>query len=266
MPSWSFTDTFLVPRSPVTWDSTREWAPSFAAVVHAASAQLHATLAEWDEKLAALGGDPARQDWSSFRPLRRSREEDWSDWLAYLLQVTRTGRFAARLLGGVEDVERWRVRSVDREVVAEGYRADLVVRFTNGDAAHVEVKIGDRSLAKTVDTGRALRRVERKTSFRDDYLLLPESDLALWDEEKNGIEGADAIQVRTWTDVARALRRSLVEEGELMTWRAWAFAFLGAVEQHLLGFEPISTQNETGHRRPSPMVLRRLELLRQAST
>jgi len=56
-------------------------------------------IEKWDSELAEFGNDPTRTDWSRFRPLRLSREEDWSDWLAYLIERSDKGVFAQSLLG-----------------------------------------------------------------------------------------------------------------------------------------------------------------------
>ena len=40
----------------------------------------------------------------------------------------------------------------------------------------------------------------------------------------------------TWEHVALSLRRSLLYPEETLAWKAWAYAYLGAVEQTLLGY------------------------------
>jgi hypothetical protein len=263
-PKWPTPHGWRAPADALSWDAALKWAPFFSAAVEVASAQLHEELTRWDELLSKFGGDPSRHDWLAFRPLRLSREEDWSDWLAHLLLHARTGRFPARLFGeGVAQAAHWRIAKVEREVVAGGFRADLVVYFDDGRAAHIEVKVGDRSLEKTLGTGRALRHANPETAFCRDFLLLPEADVALWHKQKGG---ADEIEILTWHNVARALRRSLLEEddgeNELVTWQAWAIAFLGAVEQRLLGFERIETASR--RREPSSVDVLRLEFMKEA--
>ena len=121
MPSWSATESWRAPRRPLGWNASEQWSGSFKAMVVAAGRRLDACLREWDRELADIGGDPSREDWGSFRPLRLSREEDWSDWLAHLLESSQSGRFPARLFAGdVRHAEHWRVSKVDREVSAQG--------------------------------------------------------------------------------------------------------------------------------------------------
>lgn len=245
------------------WAGVVGWAPAFARLVVASSRAVEAVLEQWDARLLELGGDPAREDWSTFRPLRLSREEDWSDWLGHLLERSRSGRFSARLLGGsVADSRHWAVLRAEREVSAEGYRADLVVHFDGGEWAHVEVKVGDLSLAKTTETGAALRR-RISGRPRGDYLLLPEEDVPAWEADRRDLGDAGArVRVLTWRDVARALRYEVQDRGaESVSWRVWALTYAGAVEQMLLGFAPVPHPAGTASAPPSATDLARLEFL-----
>lgn len=245
MPSWSATDGWRVPRRARGWGASDAWAQSFKSAMAAAGEQLDECLRAWDERLTDIDGDPSRVDWTNFRPLRLSREEDWSDWLAHLVLTAGSGRFAARLLTGeARDVERWRVLEVDREVsTPAGYRADIVFRFREGSWAHVEVKIGDLDLEKTFSTTDALRGVEQG-ELRGEYVLILASDVGYWNAVKSKIGGrADAIGTITWNDVAAALRAELLERDESTRWRVWAATFLGAIEQRLLGYQCVGTDD-----------------------
>jgi hypothetical protein len=242
-PTWPLRGVWIAPLETASWESAVEWRGYFNAIERAAAAQLQERLAVWDQKLEAFGGDPSRWDWSVFRPLRLSREEDWSDWLAHLLQNSRTGRFSARLFGGDRAAEaEWRVASADREIVADTYRADLLIRFEDQSAIHVEVKVGDLALAKMVPTGIALRKKRADVTFRGkDFILLPRPHLSVWEHlcSDHGAQEALAVETITWESVAVALRRSVLDEKETLTWRALAIVFVGAVEQRLLGFPQI---------------------------
>src|SRR5690606_34208801 len=93
-------------------------------------------------------------DWSHFRPLRVDREEDWSDWLQHFIATSEHGHFARFALPrcGFGEASAWARPEVTREDATESRRADLVVRWRNGQRCHVEVKVGDQHLSKTVDT------------------------------------------------------------------------------------------------------------------
>jgi len=263
LPSWSKLVGWRAPPNRVGWNAAALWAPAFDRVVFAGATRLAQTIERWDARLADVGGDPAREDWSSFRPLRLSREEDWSDWLGHLLERSRSGRFPARLFAcAVDEADRWKVARAEREVSVESCRADLVVRFRDEEWAHVEVKVGDLSLAKTLATAQALAR-HVAGRRRDDFLLLPEVDVPSWEAERKnlGEEGAK-IQVLTWHDVTRALRESAIEpQAEPICWRVWALTFLGAVEQHLLDFPPVPRDVHDARYRPSMRDLARLGFL-----
>lgn len=264
MPSWRSTESWRTPRRRVGWSAADEWSRSFKDVVTAAGQRLDRCLLAWDRELDDIGGDPSREDWALFRPLRLSREEDWSNWLGHLLASSRTGRFPARLFGGdARHAQEWRVRSAEREKPAESYRADLVVKFFDGRWVHVEVKIGDLDLAKTPGTTLALRGVI-EGGFKG-YLLLPAADVSEWADVKKGLDGADTITVLTWHDVVKSLRASVRErDAEDLRWRVWAATFLGAVEQRLLGFPQAGRHDiELGNYRPQGVDVERVRLLEE---
>jgi len=203
---------------------------------------LRAAIAVWADRLADLGGEPVCQDWSRFRPLRLSREEDWSDWLAYLFETSSTGILAARLFGSAE--AKCRGPRVEREVPMEGSRLDLQIHWSDGTYTHIEVKVGDLSLAKTVPTALAHRKLVEPAQC-DDFLLLPREDCAEWDRVY-AENSAVPIKTITWHDVAFAIRCSLASPvQEPVVWRAWAVAYLGAVHRRLL-LHPRIDLNHTG--------------------
>jgi hypothetical protein len=219
-------------------------------------ARVQEWLIEGDAQLAELGGDPLRDAWYSFRPLRLSREEDWSDWLAHLIQTSRTGIFWSTVLRNkVSGAALASPRVVNREwALPGGYRADLGIELQAGDSwMHVEVKIGDDDLKKTVGTGEAMRSRVHPSAVHD-VLLLPGDDKPLWnaviEEFAKSDDGAGrttslagAVTVIDWHDVARGLRSALCHSGETLCWRVLARVFCGAVEQSLLGLPRIPTES-----------------------
>ena len=73
------------------------------AIVLRPGSRAESVLAMSIRLLAQFGGDPTHQNWEALRPLRlrsQGREEDWSDWLAYLIQSSDTGTFSCILFGG----------------------------------------------------------------------------------------------------------------------------------------------------------------------
>lgn len=230
---------------PEAWIAVGELVEAHDRALQSAEVEYHALLAEWDSRLVDLGRDPTHTPWSNFRPLRVSREEDWSDWLGFLLETSETGVTAGRLFGAVGDsLLAWaRPRTVWREPAHDGYRADLVIEWRSGLYDHVEVKVGDPHLEKTHATGAAMRSrfAVPPSEWRDSILLL-DDQLGAWAAAVSASTGEPPVAVMTWVDVGAALRRGLIAE-ESSTWRAWAYAFVGAIEEVLLGFRPRGTKS-----------------------
>lgn len=240
--AWSVFDGFRHPVGTPTrsWAGVAEWTSLLEVQLGTEREALSRLRKRWDNLLADLGGDPSAHDWISFRPLRRDREEDWSDWLAQLIQDSKTGRFAWALLGKLER-RTWPSDYVEpvvhREVSHEGCRADLVIMWTDATYTHIEVKVGDQALAKTLDTARKMESRFGPARPRSDAVLLLPGQSEAWGQECNRQpEMRKRVNELTWIHVACALRDALRHgEDESIRWRVWAHAFCGAVEQDLLG-------------------------------
>jgi hypothetical protein len=231
--SWAFLEGWELPPGDVpSWDALdalRDEAVLAAGAQHYA---LGAELARWDGLLREIGGEPAFRDWRRFRPLRLSREEDWSDWLGHLVETSRHGFLASEL----RSRSKARAKQVDREVpTVEGFRADLIVHWHDGGASHIEVKVGDNSFAKTFGTAAALRKKFPDVSGWSDHILLParQSDAWLLAAPSRQVH-EPMVDVLTWESVAVAIRSALVAKQEPLDWRVWGAAFIGAIEQTLL--------------------------------
>jgi hypothetical protein len=246
-----------------SWDVVDELRRDAAEAGSEQESALNEMLARWHTRLDSIGGEPTYSDWSAFRPLRLTREEDWSDWLAHLVATSKHGFLADMLL----DDGSARAKLVDREVTTvEGPRADLVIAWLDGRRSHIEVKIGDLAFEKTYDTATAL---QKKYGVGDgggwsDHILLPPADVAQWELERMG---RDSVKVMTWSDVAVSLRQALWAGLESVAWRVWAASFVGATEQTRLGL-PLRSPD-----RSAPLQLARilsagphLDLLKKAVT
>ena len=74
------------------WDSTyRKWLETYKVYLKEIEDEYSRMLKLSNRALKAFGGDPSSTDWSNFRPLRLSREEDWADWLMHLIEQSGTG-------------------------------------------------------------------------------------------------------------------------------------------------------------------------------
>lgn len=262
--AWACFDNWRFHGRAESWNGTTILALALAHVLATQQGRLVGLLRDWDLRLREIGGEPSCRDWTSFRPLRLSREEDWSDWLAHLLETSASGRFAARLLGrspsALANSEHWKIASAKREVVAAEHRADILVHFRDDSRCHVEVKIWDLALAKIVPTAKALRVVHGGT-FRNDFLLIPKQHRRYWDE-LTAASSSDLsyIQAITWHDVVLALRSSVLETAEGVDWRVWSAAYIGAIEQRILGFRPWG-RDETARKNVGLETLDRIDLL-----
>lgn len=240
-----------------SFDRLTGWLAQWHALLDADLLLLEAEQRLWNERLDHLGGDPATLNLSAFRPLRLSREEDWSDWLAHLLESSKTGRLAASLFRG------GRTSSVHREVSLDGgsRRADLLLHWGDSTATHLEVKVGDESFEKTFETAEHVESENPKLTWRHLVLLLPRQADA-W-KQTAGVR--TIVGVLTWEHVVIGLRRELWESAEAASWRVWALTFCAAIEQTLLGLPHLS--NEGSARPYSGTVTnmaRRLPILQRA--
>ena len=193
---------------------------------------------KWDKKLKSYGGEPSNFNWDSFRPLRLTREEDWTDWLIHLISESQTGYFSSHLfcIENTTENDYSRPCYIDREVSYKGRRADIIIKWNNCIYSHVEIKIGDENLVKTYDTAELMRSYYNipKNKWHD-FIIILESQVEDWvniDNSKNC-----PIQYLTWNDVAIMLRKSILISNEPLSWKVWAYSFLGAIEQKLLYFK-----------------------------
>ncbi|MFC1579163.1 hypothetical protein ACFL3Y_02115 [Pseudomonadota bacterium] len=195
-------------------------------------------LSKWNRRLIRLGGDPTYFDWRNFRPLRLTREEDWSDWLSFLIEKSEGGVLSHFLFGQTDEppIRYARPNRVLREVSHGGHRADLIVEWADGTVSNVEIKIGDRNLAKTFVTAREMRSLFRKdqNEWRN-FILILQDQIPAWETLYHHVSNEPDIKMLTWEDVCIGLRRGITTN-ESLSWQAWCYAFLGATEQHLVKY------------------------------
>ena len=179
-------------------------------------------------------------DWDEFRPLRTQREEDWSDWLAWLLKTSQTGILAHTLFG--EQVgfqpDALALPMAEREKTLVDRRADIVITWRAKGMTHIEVKIDDKDFAKTYETARELR--EKNPGEWCDFILIPERSKPAWLEVEQVCSLTESIKIMPilWDDVVRGLRRSLWARKESVLWCAWAWTFCSVIEKKVLRLNP----------------------------
>ncbi len=238
--SWNIFDSWNYKNNPQKvkyhWEYFDELIPFHNAIIEKQYEHFFPLLDKWNSILKDLGKDPTLQNWNKFRPLRLSREEDWVDWLAFLIDTSTTGTFAQELLQ-IKGVRNYKnPDKVLREDISKGYRADLIIQWKNKNYTHLEVKVGDPNLKKTFPTSEVFRQkyMVKKGSWTN-FILLLSNQLPEWDylvETKDSDTIVDSI---TWEDVCISLRRALLSK-ESTIWKVWAYTYLGAVEQLLIGY------------------------------
>jgi hypothetical protein len=176
--------------------------------------------------------DPIEMDFGLHRWLEGDREEAYSDWLAWIVGQLRTPERIIKLLLG-EDSTTLMPKCkgelvVRRENSRNGMectrRTDLEIIFGNQNAIVVEVKMID---AGDVDP-KQLRDLVNYTPEFAHHLLLAPSGGAKTDLGK--------FKLLLWQDLCIRLRQIVPElSSENITAAAMTLAFVGAVEQNLLG-------------------------------
>jgi len=68
-----------------------------------------------------------------------------------------------------------------------------------------------------------------------DFIILLDSQVEEWVNIDN--REKYPIQYLIWNDVAIILRKSILISTETLSWKVWAYSFLGAIEQKLLNFK-----------------------------
>jgi len=180
--------------------------------------------------------DPLLVDLGTHRWLKGSREEAYSDWLAWVLEQVGSVGDIQRIFGideerPVDSAQPQVIRERPLEEGHEGHtgRMDILVECGNNLVIAVEVKIcaaEDADTEKQEGYRRALRKCAGRSVRR--ILLVTKAE----EDPYHGFE------VRLWREVCLQLRRAIcpIRERRGLTAAAMVLAFAGAVEQNLLGF------------------------------
>jgi hypothetical protein len=206
------------------------WAP-VEAMVNAAEeygrsceGRLRELAGKYQELVAPLG-DPL---WVRMSWLERSHEPAYSRWLAWVLEQLGSPERVWRVLGVCEPPDQGAPISIKAECQASREdRLDIVVFSGAKQAVVVEVKLGYPQPDDLQFQLRRYRRWIRKWSAKGVVIVA--------DAEQESYEG---FAVRRWAEICVALRRVMLEvaQGKLRVVAAMMLAFVGAVEQNLLGF------------------------------
>lgn len=221
-----------VPRWHAAWELFR----SFELMSRAEGQRLTQLLKASRQRFYPLS-DPLDVQFHLHRQLSASREEVYSNWLQWVLQQVRDPGPIGRILGSARpdgfansqepisiDREEW----VERGHVDQTGKLDLVVRQGNQILAVVEVKTREYS-AEDLKKHKGYRDSLASTSPGAELIFLaverPEFDLG-------------GFRFVSWADVCIALRIAAAQmlAPEQILGTSLILAFVGAVEQNLLGF------------------------------
>jgi len=226
---WRIFDGLIIKAEPLRnyeWPSRDDqWLKAYDAFTSELQNDYNQHLKYFNKSLKILGGDPSLNDWKKFRPLRLSREEDWADWLMHLMEHSETGLLSALILNSYTELASFiKPRATYRELTDKSrkFRADMILCWRNDRWTHIEVKIGDGHLKKTYPTSRIFReQFEKKKEQWSNYILLLDNQVFDWEVVVENSESEEKVSFITWTDVAIALRKSLLND-ENLTWKVWA--------------------------------------------
>jgi hypothetical protein len=201
--------------------------------------QLQSLLTRSNELLRPLA-DPLTADYGAHRWLAAGREEAYSDWLEWVIRQVRTPKSIFRILG-IESREALADCSdapltVGRELpVPHGHpdregRLDLWIRVEGKAVLVVEVKKWDADRADTAKQAGYWKWLSAQGEhYKYAILLAGEGSEEIYD---------GSFRFLSWSSLCAGLRRhapQLCAEGKVIA-AAMILAFVGAVEQNLLGF------------------------------
>jgi hypothetical protein len=194
-----------------------------------AEQELESLICESNQHLHPLD-EPFATNYQLHRWLIGSREEVYSDWLAWILDQLGSAADVFRLFGAEppEQAEQWSSGSAERERPIPNGRLDIVERWPGRALLVVEVKLSSEESALTNQQERYRRWMARWPEPHTRAVLL------VVDSEEGQSEGR--FDRCGWREVCLALRRAAVQKaatGQIVH-AALMLAFAGAVEQNLL--------------------------------
>jgi len=236
-PSWAFLKRFNVRHVDRNrWGSVNRMKEKARAALGPTMRRYDVSIKQWETRLGSLAID---YDLKCFRPLRTTREEDWSDWLAWLLKTSTTGVLAEVLFGlhigrGAAALKLPEEKRED-PTEDQSRRVDIVLKWKKTKlAVDVEVKVEDRQIDKTYETARKIADKYKQYSWQH-FILLSDDLAPAWSDHESNRANKDFIHRILWRDVVRGLRYALWQKKESLMWRVWALTFCRAIEEKLLG-------------------------------
>jgi hypothetical protein len=181
--------------------------------------------------------DPLVEDFGAHRWLRADREETYSDWLAWIFSRLGTAERILAVLGEDLSGGPWGQleASVAREYPVEaGHidqtgRVDIHLEFQNAAVIWIEVKL---TSAEDAD-------MKKNAGYRRSQEARHEADKRRFSIALSGSQhDYDGFEFRSWRTICVGLRRAALDlrRDDAINTAAMTLAFVGAVEQNVLGF------------------------------
>jgi hypothetical protein len=249
--SWAFLKSFNVRHTDrdQPWDSIHRMKAKARGVLEPTEKRYKHSKQQWDQKLISLTGNSSIIDLDHFRPLHLRREEDWSDWLVWLLETSTTGVLPNALFGSCMNCGAAALKSP--KTIREDWtddrsrRVDIVLVWKE-QAIDIEVKIEDTQLEKTGETAEKIEKKYAEYSWHH-FILLSDDLVPVWNSTTSHHNTTAIIHEILWRDVVRGLRRCLWQARESPLWRAWAWLFCRAIEHKLMRLtDPESSRSDIG--------------------
>jgi hypothetical protein len=195
------------------------------------------TLLERSHSLLHPLDDPLLEDFGAHRWLDTDREEAYSDWLAWILSKLRTPERILAVFGEKLDPGAWgpvearvgREYSVEAGHVDRTGRVDIHIEFPPVALIWIELKLTSAEDADMVkNTGYSASQDTRPEEFKRRFSVATRGTQLDY----------GGFHFRPWTTVCAGLRGEavgLIRGGNVLL-AAMTLAFVGAVEQNVLGF------------------------------
>jgi hypothetical protein len=237
---WEAVTRLVAAWSAETTDKSVCWLPVDCIIEGAWRAQelerrqLTSSLLKSRQTLSPLD-DPFLADFGLNQWLSGSREEAYSDWLAWIINQIGDPAAVFRLFGleVPSTAVHWTGTSADRETPIPDGRLDLVLRWKGYALLVIEVKLTDEGSASTAKQRRYRTWIdEQPEPVKCAVLLVLDAEPGLSEGEFSRID---------WRSVCLEIRRTAAQlvkahsEPAHLVRAALLLAFAGAAEQNLLG-------------------------------
>ncbi len=233
-----------------TWEGAKRLIAAAKTVWQANSNRLREILAESNKRLEPLQ-DPLLSDFGLPRWLADGREENYSDWLEWVVKQLRTSRDVLEVFGISQPERLGLERAIEpcttRELCVRlpnwesSKRLDLVVRWPGQALLLVEVK---KTSPEQADTAKQREYAEWAESQPEPYkylvLLANEGERPEYQQ----------FRLQPYGNLCRALRDKVpdqIKRGAMtISTGALVLAFVGAIEQNLLGLSADAARKASG--------------------